>query len=127
MGIARVTAAVVIGIHGLIHAMGFVSTWGIARIEEVSAIPTSFPSAGAALVKGAGLLWLVAVVGFVVGAIGIGADRPWVRPVIAISAAISIGVCALWFRDAWIGMAVSAVILAAMLLWPRWVQRLVIG
>jgi hypothetical protein len=109
----RYLAAIGLAVHGLIHVLGFAATWRVGRITAVSAIPT-LPGGlteGSAPVRLLGLLWLVALAGFVVAAIGIIADFPWWKHEAAASALLSLILCIAWWKDAKAGVAIDVVIL----------------
>ena len=62
-----------------------------------------------------GLLWLVAALGFLVGAGGLVTEQGWWRPVIIATAALSILVSVLGWPDARFGVVVSGAVLIIVL------------
>ncbi len=100
-------------LHGAIHLLGFLSTFDLARFEQLGA-PTLLPSGlepGDPLLLAFGLVWLVAFLAFVIAGAGVVTQASWAWTVTGIAAGISLAATVVWWRDAWIGAAVSAVVL----------------
>ena len=108
-------------IHGLIHAIGFAGTWGLAQFEGASQTPTNFFTVegdGNAL-KFLGLLWMVALVAFLAAAALLVADINAWRPVAVGAAAFSMVQVALWWENAPMGALANAMVVAAVLFADR--------
>jgi len=97
------------GIHGLIHLMGFVAYWPLAKIEELP-YKTSLLSGklelGVAGMRVYSLFWLLATIVFVIAAIVLGLRKPVWAPLMLGATLLSLVLCVLdWraaFRGAWI-------------------------
>jgi hypothetical protein len=117
----QMLASLFLLVHGLIHLIGFIGYWKITQIQGF-AYPTS-PLAGRiaatpGLVRFLGVLWLVAAIGFVAGAIGLFTHQSWWRPVILIMALLSLVIRALGWPDAQMGVFINIAILVVVLLGP---------
>jgi hypothetical protein len=66
----KIVIVALLGIHGLVHTMGFMGTWGLAQFEGASRTPTNLISAapGDPIVRLLGIVWLLALVAFVIAA-----------------------------------------------------------
>ena len=112
----RTIAAAIVGVHGLIHVIGFVVPWRLAEISGFAYRTTALDGAlalGDGGVRAIGLVWLGLALGFGVAALAIWRSRPWVVPLIGGLAAVSTVVCVLGLPDAAAGIAVNLGILAA--------------
>ncbi|MDQ4045652.1 MAG: hypothetical protein M3173_09430 [Chloroflexota bacterium] len=101
----RVLFAILHAIHGAVHLMGPVDFWGIADLEEV--VP---PDASAAVVNLLGGLWLLAGVGFVVGAVALWRGARWWCPSVLATAMLSFVIAGVVWADAWAGMILDIAI-----------------
>ena len=115
--------AAILGLHGLVHGLGFVGSWGLG-----TGVPVMSPTLIAgidpdgALMRAIGLLWLLPVVGFGVAAVGLALGLP-TKPVLIASTLLSLGLCITWWGDAKMGVAIDAAILIA-LISTSWVAQL---
>ncbi len=110
--ILQIILAAVAGIHGLIHLMGFVAYWPLAKIAE---LPYKTNLLGGRLELGEGgmrlysVLWLLSALGFVIAAIALAARWSFWAPLMLAAALLSIVLCIPdWgaaFRGAWIDVA----------------------
>ncbi len=120
--IVRYIAAFIVFAHGLVHLMYFVSYWPLAKIEELPYKTTLLYGrwdVGPGGMRLVGLLYLVAVVGFIVAAIGLAFASGWWRPVMAAAAVLSLVLTSLDFSVAYGGPIINLIILALVLLAPR--------
>lgn len=117
----KVAVIALLVIHGLIHAMGFAGAWGLAEFEVASKTPTSFvtTSPGTSMVRGLGLVWLAALVAFLVAATLLLADSTAWRPVAVAAVLISMIPVALWWKNAPMGALANAVVIAAVVFADR--------
>lgn len=115
----RYPVALVVAIHGLIHLMGFVTTWELAEIDELSGSTLFGLEPGEGAAQAFGLLWLLAALLFVGAAVGLIARAGWTGPLATTAAALSLLVTFVWWSDAWIGAAVSIVVLIAVVVRHR--------
>ncbi len=107
----RKALAVLLMVHGVIHAVGPLATWGLVDFENIDGEPTVALSDGAADALGG--VWIVALVLFVVAAIAVLLRRTWWAPVTLIGVAISQVLVVLFWQGAWRGTVANALILAA--------------
>lgn len=107
-------AAAALGLHGLIHLIGFVVPWGIARVDGFPYRTTALGGAialGDAGARVVGVAWLLVAVGFVVAAVALWRGEAWAAPLAAGLAVASILVCALGLPEAGFGILVNVAIL----------------
>lgn len=113
----RYLLAATLGLHGVIHVVGFAAAWQLGSLTGVTATP-SLPGVGtgtpAALALG--LMWLVPAAGFVVGGAALALRLHWWSLVTACAAVLSLALCSMWWQSAPIGMAVDAVVLGFLIL-----------
>jgi hypothetical protein len=109
--------ALVLLAHGIGHIMGFLAAW--------TPIPVGFTNStwlfGGATISGTvgklfGLVWLVALAGFVAAGIGLLADRDWWQMAAVVSAVVSLAVILPWWNTVTPGsrFGAAAVDLAAL-------------
>lgn len=111
----RVVAAVVLVGHGLVHLMGVALLWrwgqpGELRYDDIR------PEAGSTAAMIVGVVWVVALLLFLITAALLAAGRPAWRPLGILAALVSIAVLLPSAGIAWAGLVVdAAVILGAFL------------
>jgi hypothetical protein len=113
--VMRYLIALVLGLHGLINAMGFAATWGLAKLP-ISASPEVLPqlTSGGGVVRVFGILWLLAAIGFVVGAAGLASASTWWKGLTLSAALLSLTLCVAWWTDAKAGAVIDIVILVGL-------------
>jgi hypothetical protein len=104
-------------LHGLIHLLGFVAYFPLAKIPDLSYKTTLLGGnweIGAGGIRLFSLFWLLAALGFVLAALLLLLNRSFWAPVLLVSACLSL---ALWFLDwqaafrgAWIDLAILLVL-----------------
>ena len=110
-------AALVLGLHGLIHLMG---TAAYLKLANVVGLPYKTTLLNGRIdvddtaVKVFGVLWAVTAVGFVVSAIGVLARWTWWRSVLLPVTTLSLVLPALDWSVAIAGVIVDAAILAVL-------------
>lgn len=101
--------------HGVVHAMGFLSTWELAELGEIGG-PTlllgDLPARHPALLA-FGMLWLLAMLAFMMAAIGVALETSWGLPLAGIAAGFSLVPTIVWWQDAWFGALLNVAILGA--------------
>jgi hypothetical protein len=120
----RIVIAILLGLHGLIHALGFAATWQLGQVNAISSVP-SFPSdfaPGSALPRLLGVLWLLLLFAFLGSAVGLAARSPWWKALLVAAAVVSLVLCLVWWNDAKFGLAIDVVILF-ILATTTWVVR----
>jgi hypothetical protein len=114
----RRLASVGLGLHGLVHLLGFVVAW---KLATVGAMPYSTAmlggqvDVGTAGVRVLGVVWLLLAGTFVGIAVGLWRRSGWAMGVLATAASLSAFACALEIKTAYAGFAVDLVIL--LVLW----------
>lgn len=114
MQILKVVLALVVLAHGLIHLIGFVAYYPLAEMPQL-AYKTSF--LGGRWELGAGgtrlysLLWLLAGLGFLVGAIGMAFGWRWWAPLMLATTVVSLVLCVMDWKAAYLGGLLNVVIL----------------
>ena len=108
-------AAIVLVLHGLVPALGFVALWRVAELEGIAYRTTvldgrlEIGDTGARIL---GLAWLALVPAFVVAAYGVATGRRWALPVVGLVAAASLVVSILGLPDSRPGLMIDVAILA---------------
>jgi hypothetical protein len=107
--------AAFLGLHGVVHALGFVSTWKLGHGASAMS-PTLLPGLDpdGMVSHGLGLVWLLGLAVFVIAGVGLAIEAPWWRPLAATAAALSLVLCAIWWNDARVGAAIDIAILVGL-------------
>lgn len=107
----RGAVAVMLGVHGLIHVMGFLKLWQLAAVPQLTG-RTIVPLTDSGM-RIVGLLWLAAALALVVAALlcSLGRESWWQAGAVAL--ALSQVLIVLQWHDAWAGTAVNALLLLA--------------
>lgn len=108
-------------IHGLIHAMGFAGSYGLAEFEGASKTPTNFVTAapGSTMLKILGAVWLLALAAFLFAAVLLLTDNATWRVAALAASLVSMVPVALWWRDAPMGALANALVIAAAMAAPK--------
>lgn len=118
----RLIIGAVLAVHGAIHLMGFLAYWKITEFEGL-AYPTSLLGgllgAPDGLVRALGVLWLIAAVGFMLGARALVTQRAWWWRALAAVTLLSLALSVLGWPEAQFGFVINVVILGCLLL-DRW-------
>lgn len=101
-------------LHGLIHIMGGVNELGIAKIEGLSGktlftIPANFQMI-------LGVLWLLALVLFLIAAFGLLTNQQWWRLAVVIAVIVSQILVIIWWPDAKVGTIANGLIILGLAL-----------
>ncbi|MDO1446717.1 hypothetical protein Q0590_10670 [Rhodocytophaga aerolata] len=110
----RVIFAFLLSVHGLIHVLGFVKEFGLARVDGLSGQTTLALSDN--WHKPVGLLWLAACVLFIGAAVGYLAKKEWWMMVAFAAVILSQALLILYWQDAKFGTLANVLILAGILL-----------
>ena len=107
--------AALLALHGAAHLTGFMGTWRLGPFMEGDpvALPFGRTDSGS-LARTLGLLWIGGMVLFVTTAVGAVVGAIWWPALLAVSAAASLALCVMWWKDARIGAAIDLVILAGL-------------
>ena len=109
-------------VHGLIHAIGFAGTWGLAEFGEPSRVPTNIVTAhpDGPIVRVLGFVWFLALIGFLVAAYLLLVNGPVWRPAALAAVVVSSMIpVVLWWQDAAMGAVANALIIVAVFVGPR--------
>ena len=112
-------AAGIVGIHGLIHLMGFVAYWPLGEIAALPYKTTLLDgrwNLGETGIRYFSAIWLAAAVGLLGSAIGLTLGQEWWLPMMGTAALLSLVICVLDWSNAWRGAIISLVILIPLLL-----------
>jgi hypothetical protein len=116
--------ALFFALHGLVHALGLTAAWQVGPAGTVSASPGLVPaiSAGTPQAKFLGVLWLIALAGFIAASAGLMAHLVWWRPVAAAACVVSLLLSIAWWSDAKVGALIDVAILAGLVVtaWVAW-------
>lgn len=103
---------VITAIHGLIHLMGFVAYWPLAKLDQIpykTSLLGGRLEIGASGMRAYSLLWLLAALGFAGATVALAMGRAAWAPLMLAAVILSIGVCILdWgvaLRGVWIDVA----------------------
>jgi hypothetical protein len=113
--------AVVIGLHGLIHLMGFAN---YLKLGEIEGLPYKTNLLGGRWelgeggIKIFGVLWLLAAVGFVVAAFALATQQAWASPMLLVVTIFSFLITGLDYQVAFAGIGINIAILLALWLVP---------
>jgi hypothetical protein len=120
MVIKLITVLILVG-HGLGHVMApqaaFVPPGAFPRNAHAALVGMTIAST---VGKALSLLWLFPMVGFVLGTYGLWINAPWYRPVLVVSAVVSITAVLPWWKvmpaSSYLGaLAIDALVLVAVL------------
>jgi hypothetical protein len=107
----RIALATLLIIHGVIHAIGPLATWGLVDFNDIDGEPSvAMPDTVA---DALGAAWLVALALFVVAGTAVLYRRGWWIPVALVGVAVSQVLIVLWWEGAWAGTIANALILVA--------------
>jgi hypothetical protein len=114
----RSAVSLILGLHGLIHLIGFLSAWRLVSLRDFPYTTVGvwghldLGDRGARLL---GLAWLLAALLFLVGAVAIWTQDPWATHLIGGAAALSLLLCILGSPSATPGIAINVLILLEVL------------
>lgn len=114
--VRRVAAAGFIGIHGVIHVLGFLAIWNLADLPDLANPPTLFLADRPVtdpMVRAFAVWWVVAGLAFIVTSAALMSNTRWWRSLAPLAALLSMVPAALWWADAAWGFLVSVLILLA--------------
>jgi hypothetical protein len=109
----RILLTFILLVHGLIHLLGFVKEFGLAKVNELSDNSHDWP---ASVVWFAGSLWLVACLLFFVSAIQFQTKTDWWWMVAAAAVTVSQVLIILYWQDAKYGSLVNGLLVLAIIL-----------
>ncbi|MFZ5817636.1 MAG: ABC transporter permease [Bacillota bacterium] len=110
-------ATVIVAGHGLIHLLGYVAYWPLARVAELpykTALAGGRWEVGPLGMKLYALLWLIATAGYALALVDLHTGQSWWRPVMLATTALSTALILLDWAPAFRGAIVNLAILALM-------------
>lgn len=126
----RIVAVLILIVHGIGHVMAPVSAWvpGGSAFSRGSWLLSPGVTIDSAAGRALAVLWIIPLVGFIGGAIGLWTGAGWWREALLVSSVVSIVVVLPWWRvmptGSYLGaLAVDLLVLVALL--TPWGDRLV--
>jgi hypothetical protein len=115
----KIAFAVFLFIHGLAHGVGALTVSGIVKDENNPSDPTflltGFDS-GHWIFKLMAVVWLLPLVGFVLGGIGVVQEADWALTVIIVSTVLSTILSLIWVKAAPFGLVANVIVIAVLLI-----------
>jgi hypothetical protein len=115
----KIAFAVFLIIHGLAHGVGSLTVSGIVKDENNPSDPTflltGFDS-GHWIFKLMAVVWLLPLVGFVLGGIGVIQETDWALTVIIVSTVLSTILSLIWVKAAPFGLVANLIVIAVLLI-----------
>lgn len=118
----RWVLSIVFIVHGFSHLVGFVVPWGIGEVKDAPYKTTLLADrvdVGDTGIRVFGVLWLIAALAFVVAGIACLTGQAWWITYATWTAVFSLLLSILGWPDARIGVVVDLMILALLVLGPR--------
>lgn len=105
-------------LHGFAHMPAVFGSWNIATFDDVTRQPNFLlTSAGDTMIYVLGAVWFFAALSFVIAGIGVLRQSAWWPMMIALALVLSVPMTVLWREDAFAGLLINGVLLAAMGVW----------
>ena len=117
-----IVIAIILGLHGLIHFMGFVAYWPLKEVPDLPYKTTLLSGRwdlGASGIRLFSVFWVIAAIGFVVAGIGIATQQEWGKPLLVVVTLLSLIITALDWTPAFRGTVIDVVILIVLLFGPQ--------
>jgi hypothetical protein len=108
----RVVIGVLLVLHGVIHLLGFLTSWDLIDVPGLSRTPTIFaddPPVG--VLRDLGLLWLLGFVAFPVAGYAVIQGLHWWEGLTFLSAIVSFVATIFWIHEAWVGTLLNGMII----------------
>jgi hypothetical protein len=118
----RIIVGIYLAVHGFCHLVGFIVPWKIATLKEEPYRTTLLSGAidvGDAGIRVVGILWLLAAIGFVIGAVSVIGQFHWWRMFILALSIASLVLCVFGLPGAKIGILANGIILLYLLVGGR--------
>ena len=115
----KIAFAVFLFVHALAHGVGALTVSGIVKDENNPSDPTFLLTGFESdhwLFKLMALVWLLPLVGFVVGGIGVIQEADWALAVIVASTALSTILSLIWVKAAPFGLVANLIVVAVLLI-----------
>ena len=115
-------AAIFLILHGLIHLIGFLVSWGLVEIDSFkygTSILAGKVDLGRTGIRRVGILWVVGAIGFVIAGVGLWLVTPWWFTLLIGVTLYSLVLCILGWPDSQYGFYINLVILGVLLFGER--------
>ena len=115
----KIAFAVFLFIHGLAHGVGALTVSGIVKDENNPSDPTflltGFDS-GHWIFKLMAVVWVVPLIGFVLGGIGVIQEADWALTAIVASTVLSTILSLIWVKAAPFGLVANLIVIGVLLI-----------
>jgi len=118
----NVLLAVALGIHGLIHIIGFLAYFKLVQMKDNPYKTTLLAGRweiGDGGIRAFGMVWLVLMIGYITGATGLAFDQSWWYPLTVAMTAASLIICILDVPGTKFGLIINVVLLILLLAGPH--------
>lgn len=118
----RIVLIVLMGLHGIAHLVGFAESWQLSTTESTpykTTVLSGRVDLGAAGIRAAGVLWLLAALAFGLVAVGSMMNAPWWVPAAIATAVASLVLCLVWLPESRIGIPVNVALIVTLALGRR--------
>jgi hypothetical protein len=118
----NVFLAVALGIHGLIHIIGVLVNFKLVDMKDNPYKTTLLVGRWEIGERGTrifGVVWLVIMIGYVVGIIGLTLDQSWWYPLTIAITAVSLVICILDVPGTKFGLVINIVLLILLAIGPN--------
>jgi hypothetical protein len=118
----RIVIAIAMVLHGAAHLVGFAESWQLSMTERVPYKTTVLDGRldlGAAGIRLAGVLWLLAALAFGLVSAGAVMDTTWWASMAAMAAIASLVLSLVWWPESRIGVAVNLALIATLAMGRR--------
>lgn len=109
-------------LHGAAHLVGFAESWQLSMTDSTpykTTVLSGRVDLGAAGIRAAGMLWLLAALAFGLVAAGAMMNAPWWVPMAIPVAVASLVLCLVWWPEARIGVPINVALIVALVLGRR--------
>jgi membrane glycosyltransferase len=99
-------------LHGLIHLLGFLTSWDLVEVPGLSRTPTIFtddPPVG--VLRDLGILWLAGLIAFSLAGYAVIRGLRWWEGLTFVSAIVSFIATLFWIHEAWFGTILNGLII----------------
>ena len=118
----RFIIASVLAVHGIAHLVGFIAAWQLMTLPELPYRTTVLGGGidvGTPGIRVVGILWLAAAVACVIAGIALWLGTPWAMTFAFGTVIASLAMCVVGWPDARIGLVLNLILIAALVLTPR--------
>ena len=114
----RIAIAIFLALHGFAHFVGFAGAFGLAEsVPYKTTVLGGTVNLGDAGIRVFGIVWLIAAAAFLVASAAAMTNQAWWTRALLVATTGSLVLCALALPEAWIGIVLDLLILAAVGVW----------